>query len=102
MAQTREPRPQVGSGLFGGRRLGASTVDRKFGIVDKGQLAAAVSVDASCVLSGCLIIVKTTIPIGAADRIADIASYWVLSREQKLLPHFGETGTAVFLIQKIE
>ena len=57
--------------------------------------------DASLVLSGCPVVAKTTLLIGGAGRIADIASFWDLNREQKLLAHFGEAGAAVFLVQKI-
>jgi hypothetical protein len=57
--------------------------------------------DASFVLSCCRI-VANAMAIGGPDRIADIVSFWRLSREQKLLPHFGEAGTAIFLIQEIQ
>jgi hypothetical protein len=46
-------------------------------------------------LSDCPIV---TIPIGGDDKsFRDLAA---LTREPKLLPHFGETGTAVLSIQK--
>jgi hypothetical protein len=45
---------------------------------------------------------KTTLLIGGTGRIAGIASFWDLSREQKLLAHFGEAGAAVLLVRKIQ
>jgi len=52
-------------------------------------------------------VAKTAIPTGGAARMADIAiRFWdflALSREQqKLLPHFGEAGTAVFAVEEID
>jgi hypothetical protein len=48
-------------------------------------------------LSDCPIV---TIPIGGGDKsFRDLAA---LTREPKLLPHFGETGTAVLSIQEID
>jgi hypothetical protein len=55
--------------------------------------------------NGRRIVAQTTIPIGGANSIADVASFgdrWALSREPKLCSHFGEAGTAIFLIQEIQ
>src|SRR5882762_1794618 len=60
----------------------------------------------SFVLSGCPIVAKTAIPTSGAARMADIAiRFWDLmarSRDQKLFPHFGEAGTAVFAVEEVE
>jgi hypothetical protein len=44
--------------------------------------------------------------MGGAARMADIAiRFWDLmarSRDQKLFPHFGEAGTAVFAVEEVE
>jgi hypothetical protein len=54
------------------------------------------------VLRGCLTAVYRT----SADSILVIAKrFWDLMpvrRDQKLLPHLGEAGTAVFAVQEIE
>ena len=64
------------------------------------------SVDlASFVLCGCPIVAKTAIPTSGAAKMADIAIRWDLmavSRDQKLFPHFGEAGTAVFAVEEVE
>jgi len=53
---------------------------------------------AGFVVPGCPIVTQA-IPI----RGIDIGDLDVLRREQqKLFPHFGEAGTAIFLIQEIE
>jgi hypothetical protein len=61
---------------------------------------------ASFVLCGCPIVAKTAIPTSGAARMADIAiRFWDLmarSRDQKLFPHFGEAGTAVFAVEEVE
>lgn len=61
---------------------------------------------ASFVLCGCPIVAKTAIPACGAAGMTDIAiRFWgllALSRNQKLLPHFGEAGTAVFAVEEIE
>jgi hypothetical protein len=61
---------------------------------------------ASFVLCGCPIVAKTAIPTNGAARMADIAiRFWDLmarSRDQKLFPHFGEAGTAVFAVEEVE
>jgi hypothetical protein len=60
---------------------------------------------ASFVLCGCPIVAKTAIPTSGAAKMADIAIRWDLmarSRDQKLFPHFGEAGTAVFAIEEVE
>jgi hypothetical protein len=54
-------------------------------------------VESSCVLSGCRILAHA-VPIGGVD----IGALNVLPREPKLFPHFGEAGTAIFLIQEID
>jgi len=60
----------------------------------------------SFVLSGCPIVAKTAIPTSGAARMADIAiRFWDLmarSRDQKLFPHFGEAGAAVFAVEEVE
>jgi len=61
---------------------------------------------ASFVLCGCPIVAKAAISTSGAARMTDIAiRFWdslALSRNQKLLPHFGEAGTAVFAVEEIE
>jgi len=61
---------------------------------------------ASFVLCGCPIVAKTAIPTSGAARMADIAiRFWDLmarGRDQKLFPHFGEAGTAVFAVEEVE
>jgi hypothetical protein len=62
---------------------------------------------ASFALCGCPVVAKTTIPTSGAAGIADIAiRFWdhmALSRDQKkLFPHFGEAGTAVFVVKEVE
>lgn len=57
----------------------------------------AFSMNAGFVVSGCAI-VGQAIPIGGDD-VGALEGLW---REQKLFPHFGEAGTAIFLIQEIE
>ena len=42
-------------------------------------------------------IVAQAIPIGGVD----IGAIEVLRRDEKLFSHFGEAGTAIFLIQEI-
>ena len=49
------------------------------------------------VVSGCSI-VGQAIPIGGVD----IGAIEVLRRDEKLFSHFGEAGTAIFLIQEIQ
>ena len=49
------------------------------------------------VVSGCSI-VGQAIPIGGVD----IGAIEVLRRDEKLFSHFGEAGTAIFLIQEIK
>ena len=60
----------------------------------------------SVVLSCCPVVAKTAIPTSGAARMADIAiRFWDLmarSRDQKLFPHFGEAGTAVFAVEEVE
>ena len=56
-------------------------------------------------LCGCPIVAKTAIPTSGAAKMADIAIRWdlmALSRDQKLFPHFGEAGTAVFAVEEVE
>jgi hypothetical protein len=43
--------------------------------------------------------VAQAIPIGGVDIGDDLD---ILRQEQKLFPHFGEAGTAIFLIQEIQ
>jgi len=62
---------------------------------------AAVSLDARFVLCS-FCVGAQTISIGVLDSTARIADFRKLGHEQKLLAHFGKTGTAIFLIQKIE
>jgi hypothetical protein len=60
---------------------------------------------ASFVLCGCPIVAKTAIPTSGAAKMADIAIRWDLmavSRDQKLFPHFGEAGAAVFAVEEVE
>src|SRR5882724_9568351 len=61
---------------------------------------------ASFVQCGCPIVAKTAISACGAAGMTDIAiRFWdllALSRNQKLLPHFGEAGTAVFAVEEIE
>jgi hypothetical protein len=61
---------------------------------------------ASFVLCGCPIVAMTAISASGAAGITDIAiRFWdllALSRNQKLLPHFGEAGAAVFAVEEIE
>jgi hypothetical protein len=49
---------------------------------------------------------KTAISTSGAAMMADIAiRFWDLmarSRDQKLFPHFGEAGTAVFAVEEVE
>jgi len=47
----------------------------------------------------CCPVVAQAIPIGGFD-IGD--GLGLLRQEKKLPPHFGEAGTAIFLIQEIE
>jgi hypothetical protein len=51
-------------------------------------------------------IAQTAAPIARADRIACIPmpfQHFVASNlYQKLFPHFGETGTAVFAVKQVE
>ena len=57
-------------------------------------------------LCDCPIVAKTAILTSGAARIANIAlRFWdllPLTRKQKLLPHFGEPGAAVFAVEEIE
>jgi hypothetical protein len=57
---------------------------------------------ANFVLCGCPIVAKTVISASGAARMTGIAiRFWdllALSRNQELLPHFGEAGTAVFAV----
>ena len=61
---------------------------------------------ASFVLCGCPVVAKTAISAGGAAGMTEIAIRFrdllALSRNQKLLPHFGEAGTAVFAVEEIE
>jgi hypothetical protein len=61
---------------------------------------------ASFVLCRCPIVPKIAISTSAAARMTDIAiRFWdslALSRKQKLFPHFGEAGAAVFAVEEIE
>ena len=61
---------------------------------------------ASFVLCACPIVAKTAIATSGAVRMADIAirfrDVMTLNREQKLFPHFGEAGTAVFAGEQVE
>ena len=61
---------------------------------------------ASFVLCGCPIVAKTAISTSGAAMMADIAiRFWDLmarSRDQKLFPHLGEAGTAVFAVEEVE
>jgi hypothetical protein len=61
---------------------------------------------ATFVLSACPIVAKTAIATSGAVRMADIAirfrDLMALNREQKLFPHFGEAGTAVFAVEQVE
>jgi hypothetical protein len=61
---------------------------------------------ASFALCGCPIVAKTAIPTSGAAKTADIAiRVWdlmALSRDQKLFPHFGEAGTAVFAVEEVQ
>jgi hypothetical protein len=60
---------------------------------------------ASFVLRRCPIVAKTAIPTGGAAEMADIAirgDLMVLNRDQKLFPHFGQAGTAVFAVEEVE
>ena len=61
---------------------------------------------ASFVLCGCSVVAKTAIPTVGAASIADITirvwDHMTFSREKKLLPHFGEAGTAVFAVKEVE
>jgi hypothetical protein len=61
---------------------------------------------ANFVLCGCPLVAKTAISASRAAGMTDIAiRFWdllALSRNQKLLPHFGEAGTAVFAVEEIE
>ena len=52
---------------------------------------------AGFVVPGCPIVTQP-VPLGGVD-IGDLD---ILRREQKLFPHFGEAGTAIFLIQEIK
>jgi hypothetical protein len=58
------------------------------------------------VLPGYPTVAHTATPISSAGRILGIAiRFWnftVLSRDQKLFPHFGETGTAIFAVKKVK
>ena len=56
----------------------------------------APSMNPRFVVSGCSI-VGQAIPIGGVD----IGAIEVLRRDEKLFSHFGEAGTAIFLIQEI-
>jgi hypothetical protein len=54
------------------------------------------------VLRGCLAAAcRTSVDsiLGIADRFRDLM---LLRRDLKLLPHFGEAGTAVFAIEEVE
>jgi hypothetical protein len=54
------------------------------------------------VLRGCLIVAFRTAAdrsFGIAKRFLDLMPH---RRDQKLFPHFGETGTAVFAIEEVE
>jgi hypothetical protein len=67
----------------------------------------AVSVNVgSFVLCGCPIVAKIAVPTSGAAKMAAFAIRWdlvALSRDQKkLLPHFGEPGTAVFAVEEVE
>ena len=61
---------------------------------------------ASFVLCACPFVAKTAIATSGAVRMADIAirfrDLMALNREQKLFPHFGEAGTAVFAVEQVE
>ena len=75
--------------------------------VSHSTLSRAGSVNlASFVLCGCPIVAKIAIPTNGAARMADIAiRFWDLmarSRDQKLFPHFGEAGTAIFAVEEVE
>ena len=57
------------------------------------------------VLCGCPIVANTAIPAIGAAKMAEIAIGLCDRRardQKKLFPHFGEAGTAIFLIQEIE
>ena len=60
----------------------------------------------SFVLAGCPIVAKIAIPTSGAANMAAFAIGWdlmALTRDQKkLLPHFGEAGTAVFAVEEVE
>ena len=51
------------------------------------------------------IVFQATAPIIRAGRIAGIPIccwHFVGNREQKLFPHFGEAGTAIFAVKQVE
>jgi hypothetical protein len=58
------------------------------------------------VLCGSPIVAKTAISTSGAAGVTDIAiRFWdslARGRKEKLLPHFGEAGTAVFAVEEIE
>ena len=62
-----------------------------------GRSQRAASMNAGFLVSGCPMVTQA-IPIGGID-IGDLD---IQRRDQKLFPHFGEAGTAIFLIQEIE
>ena len=77
----------------------AGRLTRRRATVDSGRLpigSGPPSMNPRFVVSGCSI-VGQAIPIGGVD----IGAIEVLRRDEKLFSHFGEAGTAIFLIQEI-
>jgi hypothetical protein len=52
------------------------------------------------------VVAQAATPIIGAGRVAGIPICWwdfiVGNREQKLFPHFGEAGTAIFAVKQVE
>jgi hypothetical protein len=97
--RSREQAPRADSDRYLGRPRAQANPFAPF--LQKRRLTAAVSMDARFVLSGFCVGAQTVF-IGVLDSTACIANFRKLGPEQKLLAHFGKTGTAIFLIQKIE
>jgi hypothetical protein len=58
---------------------------------------------ASFVLCSCPVVVKTAIPTSGADIAIRFWDIMALSwDQQKLFPHFGEAGTAIFAVEEVE
>jgi hypothetical protein len=59
---------------------------------------------AGFLLRGHPTVARTATPISSVGRVLAIRvwNFTALGRDQKLFPHFGETGTAIFAVKQVK